>query len=90
MSETAGQAALTYQELLAMAVRPSQPGAYSGSPLGERTGLHVHYAGEPVHVVVDGTKIAEVGSERTWFPLPDHLLSPFQRSVRDRLPASER
>lgn len=89
MTETSTQAPLSYEELRAMAVRPSQPGAYSGSPLGPHTGLHVHYEGDPVHVVVNGDKIAEISSDHSWFPLPGRLLSAEQRAVRDRLPAGQ-
>jgi hypothetical protein len=61
--------ALTYEELRAMAVSPSERGAYSNSPLGEDIGLHVHgYEPDSVHVYVASTgKIAEVHPDYTSF-----------------------
>jgi hypothetical protein len=85
MTAITSQSELTYEGLLAMAVSPSQPGAYSGSPLGEAIGLHVHYEGEPVHVVVDGTKVAEVDRDSTWFSAARYL-TPDQRAMQARLP----
>jgi hypothetical protein len=61
-------AMLTYIQLRSMAVSPSQPGAYSGSPLGEDIGLHYHDTYPDVHVYVKGLgKIAEVFPDRTNF-----------------------
>jgi hypothetical protein len=80
---------LTHAQLRSMAVSPYERGAYSQSPLGPETGLHVHSEDGPVHVVVDGSKIAEVGPDSTyWLDRLDRM-SPFQRGIAVRLPGYE-
>jgi hypothetical protein len=77
---------LTHAQLRSMAVSPYERGAYSQSPLGPETGLHVHSEDGPVHVVVDGTKIAEVSPDSTRWMYRRDSLNEFQRAIAVRLP----
>lgn len=78
----------TYQELRAMAVQPHEPGAYSGSPVGEGdVGLHVHPGTDDVHVYVAGfSKLAEVFPDRTRFLFSRESTPERARGLRDMLP----
>ncbi len=79
---------LTYDELRTMAVRPSQRGAYSDSPIDPKVGLHVHPGYDDVHVYIAGLgKIAEIYPDHTNFlyraeSMPDE----FAAVLRGRLP----
>lgn len=78
----------TYQELREMAVDPSQPGAYSGSPLGEgNVGLHVHPGSDDIHVYVAGfSRVARVYPDRTVFEYGRTSLPEEARGLYDLLP----
>lgn len=89
-TDTASQPVLSYEELRAMAVPPSEPGAYSHSPLGEAIGVHVHSQapGTDVHVYVAGYgKIAEVWPDHTSLLAQRKHLPPAGQAVLGRLPA---
>jgi len=66
---------LTYAQLRAMAVSPSEPGAYSNSPLGADTGVHIHAGDLDVDIVHNGYKIAEVFPDRTMVRATSELIS---------------
>jgi oxalate decarboxylase/phosphoglucose isomerase-like protein (cupin superfamily) len=78
----------TYEELRAMAVDPSQPGAYSGSPLGEgNIGLHVHPGSEDVHVYLAGSgRVAVAGPHGTRRERAQESLPAEVRGLYDLLP----
>jgi hypothetical protein len=79
---------LTYSELRSMAVDPSQPGAYSNSPLGEgNIGLHVHPGTDVVHVYVAGFgRVAIVGPLGTRFEYAPESLPENARGLYAMLP----
>ncbi len=77
---------LTYKALHDMAVKPSERGAYSDSPLGEDIGLHVHGDDRDVHVYVAGVgKVAEVWPDHTDFLEGPQWLSGNALEVYNRL-----
>jgi hypothetical protein len=84
---------LTYAGLAAMAVSPSEAGAYGNSPLGEEIGLHLHPGYPDVHVYVAGQgKIAEVYPDHTYFLYAGVQLAsmgPVALALAARLPGWE-
>lgn len=78
----------SFTELAGMAVRPGEIGSYSNSPLGPLIGLHTHDGGESVHVVVSGTKIAEVYSNHVRPMFREDALTEFQAKIFAQLPKS--